>query len=97
MKVSIKKALEYSANNPPKDPDVDPPVDRPVWLMVGQALFQIANNPNLKVRGGLNRATRAQRLILNRMVGTRRNGSLPVTKTVDGLVFHDLTQGALDG
>lgn len=84
---SIKQALEHAANNP--DAVLD--LDAPVYVHVAHALFDIANRPDPKVRGSMARATRAQKLILDRMVGLRRSGTHPAVAKDDTIEFLDLT------
>ena len=42
------------------------------------------------------RATKAQKLIFNRLVGTRRPGTHPVARQNGGIEFLDLTKGSLE-
>ena len=92
--VSIQKALQFVADNPePKD---DTLLNNYTHELVARALFTIANNPDNRVRGSLARATRAQKIIMNRLVGRRRPGSHPVVDQKTEVYFVDLTKGALD-
>ena len=93
VNVTIKQALEAVAEHPELSTDVV--LDVKVHELVARTLYEIANSPDSKVRGSLPRASRAQRLILNRLVGLRRPGSLPAARSVGGLDFVDLTQGVL--
>ena len=90
---SIRDALEYVAKHP--EPTLDP-IDTPVWELVARSLYDIANNPQPKIRGGLARATRAQRMILDRKVGRRRTGTHPAQKEQTSIAFKDLTQGRIE-
>ena len=92
--VSIRQALQYVADNPEFDPEET--LEMKTWEHIGHALFEIANSPNVNVRGSQKKASQAQRIILNRLVGTRRAGSHPVAREREGITFHDLTAGALD-
>lgn len=85
---TIEEALQYVAANPARSTDA--PIDAPVYELVGRALFQIANSPDAGVRGSLVRANRAQKLILDRMVGRRRPGTHPARAQNDKLTFIDL-------
>lgn len=88
---SIKQALEYV----PKHPDWSGG-DRnqsPVWENVARALFDHANNPDSRVAGAVNRAIRAQKIILNRTTGTRRAGTHPAQRANVQLNMVDLTGG----
>lgn len=91
--MTVRQALQYVADHPV--PATDVVLDQPVWELVARGLFQIANTPDAKVRGSMARATRAQKLLLDRMVGTRRPGTAPVSASVDPIDFVDLTQGVL--
>jgi hypothetical protein len=91
--VSIRQALQFVADNP--QPATDVQLDLPVHELISRALFRIANNPDNRVRGSMARATRAQKIILNRLVGTRRPGSHPAASKVGDLEFVDLTQSAV--
>lgn len=93
-RMTVQQALRWCADNPESEDAV--PVEQPVWQLIGHALFRIANSPNPKVRGGLARASRAQRLLLNRMVGTRRPGTHPAARSNHGITFYDLTQGEIE-
>lgn len=93
MRVSVKKALETASRSQVINSEIT--VDRPVFDLVAQSLFEIANAPDPKVRGAMARATKAQRMILNRMVGTRRPGSHPAARQTEELQFADLTVGVL--
>ena len=92
--VSIRQALQAFADNGGSGLD---PIDTPVYEMVAGALFDIANSPSAQVRGSMARATRAQRLILNRLVGTRRPGTHPAQRRGTELDFLDLAAGVSDG
>ncbi len=89
--VSIQQALERVAKNPELATDVL--LDVPAHELICRALFEIANSPDAKVRGSMARATRAQKMILNRMVGTRRSGTHPATRRDMQIEFVDLTGG----
>ncbi len=92
--VSIRQALQAVADHP--EPATDITLDLKIHELVARALFEIANNPDNRVRGSMARATRAQKLILNRLVGTRRPGSHPAARRSDDLEFLDLTAGAIE-
>lgn len=87
--VSIQQALRFVADNPIPLSDVT--IDTPTHELVCRNLFDIANNPDSQVRGGLSRSTKAQKLILDRMVGTRRPGTHPATLKRNEVTFVDLT------
>lgn len=90
--VTIQQALQQVADDPQNPDDA---LNAPVHELVCRALFEIANNPDTKVRGSLNRANRARRLILDRMVGKRKPGTHPATKTPQHVEFRDLTSHQL--
>jgi len=92
--VSVKQALEFVANHP--TPATDVLLDLPAYELVARALFEIANGPDARVRGSLARTTRAQRMILDRLVGRRAAGTHPATKHKgEEIDFVDLTTGAI--
>lgn len=91
---TIAEALQYVADHP--RPSTDAPLDMPVWELLAQQLFWIANNPDAKVRGSMGRATQAQKMILDRMVGRRRPGTHPAQANAEGVTFADLTVGILE-
>lgn len=93
MSKSIREALKYVSDHP--EPQGDP-LDMPVWEHVCRALFEHAHNPNPKVRGSMARATKAQEMILDRMVGKRRPGSRPISGGKTQVEFEDLTAGAIE-
>ena len=87
---SIREALLYVSRNP--EWPSGSRLDMPVWEMVARNLFDIANNPDTRVVGSLARATRAQRIILDRLTGTRRAGTAPAVQSNKRIEFVDLTQ-----
>ena len=90
---SIKQALEYVSINPNwSAPDK---MDSPAWEHVGRQLFEHANNPDSRVVGSVGRATRAQKIIMDRLTGTRRSGSHPAVKGNNQVTFKDMTGGAI--
>ena len=92
--VSIQKALSLVAANPV--PSTDNMLDLKAHELIASTLIEIANSPDSKVRGSMARATRAQRLLLNRLVGLRRPGSHPAARETTGITFVDLTSGAIE-
>ena len=85
---TVKQALEHVV----KHPEQELTLDVPVYVHVASALFDIANKPDPKVRGAMARATRAQKIILDRMVGLRRAGTHPAVAKDDQIEFLDLTE-----
>lgn len=93
MKVTIRQALQNVADFPQMvDDDM---LQKPVYELVARSLFDIANRPDVSVRGSMGRANKARKLILERMVGRRRAGSHPATREVVQVDFIDLTGGEL--
>lgn len=90
---TIREALEYVSRHPVPSAE---PIDMPVWEHVARGLFETASSPNPKVRGSMARASRAQQMILDRMVGRRRPGSRPVSGAGVQVEFRDLTGGLLE-
>lgn len=92
--VTIRQALQHVADNPELKTDVL--LDVHVHELVCRTLFEIANQPQIQQRGSLNRANIARGMILNRLVGRRRAGSHPATRTRSQLQFVDLTGEAIE-
>lgn len=92
--VTIQQALQRVADHP--DLSTAAPLDAPVHELVARTLFKIANSPDQRVRGSLARATKAQKMILDRLVGTRRPGSHPAAYRDNKIEFVDLTQGVIE-
>jgi hypothetical protein len=92
MSKTVTEALQYVASHP-----VPPaaPIDAPVWELVARALFEVANSPDVKNRGSLARATKAQKMIADRLVGKRRPGTAPAVRREQSIEFVDLTAGAI--
>lgn len=91
--VTIKDALQRVADNPVMLDDEL--IQVPVYELVARMLFEIANRPDASQRGALTRANKARKMILDRLVGKRRAGSHPATRTVVQIDFIDLTGGEL--
>ena len=95
MGVTIQQALTRVSEKWESARDMDM-IATPVYELIGFTLFDIANSGDARVRGSIRRSTRAQKIIMNRMVGLRRPGSRPVTRETDGLEFVDLTVGVIE-
>ena len=95
MGVTIQQALTRVSEKWEAARDMDM-IGTPVYELIGFTLFDIANSGDVRVRGSIRRSTRAQKIIMNRMVGLRRPGSRPVTRENDGLEFVDLTVGVIE-
>jgi hypothetical protein len=93
--VTVRQALQHVADHPELDTDVL--LDVRVHELISRTLFEVANTPDGSVRGGLSRANKARRMLMDRLVGKRAPGTAPAAKTVDEVEFVDLTQGALEG
>jgi len=92
--ISVQQALQFVADHPV--PATDVVLDLPVFELVARSLFEIANGPDARVRGSLARTTRAQRMILDRLVGRRAAGTHPATKKRgDEVEYVDLTVGVI--
>lgn len=86
---TIQQALEYVAAHPQLSTDELTQV--PVHTLVAHTVYEIANNVDQKQRGSLARANKARRMIFDRLVGKRRTGSAPLTRTETPITFVDLT------
>lgn len=91
--VSVRAALQQVADHPELDTDVL--LDVPVHELICRTLFEVANTPDASVRGGLSRANRARRMLMDRLTGRRRPGTAPVANSEVELEFEDLTMGAI--
>jgi len=91
---TVHEALQYVAEHP--QPSTQDPIDMPIWELISREVFHVANHPNKSVRGSLARATRAQKILLNRLVGRRRPGTHPAQANTEGIDFTDLTQAVLE-
>jgi len=88
----IREALQFVADHPESDVEL---IDMPAWELVSRTLFDHANSPDSKVRGSMARATKAQKMISDRLVGKRRAGTHPAQAKQQQVVFRDLTEGLL--
>lgn len=95
MGVTIQQALTKVSEKWEAARDMDI-IGTPVYELIGFTLFDIANSGDARIRGSIRRSTRAQKIIMNRMVGLRRPGSRPITRENDGLEFVDLTMGVIE-
>jgi hypothetical protein len=91
MGVTIRDALQHVADHPTIT--TDELIQLPAWELIGRNLYEIANHPEASVRGSMARANKARKMILDRLVGKRRAGSHPATRTAVSLDFIDLTGG----
>ena len=85
---TVREALQHVADNPESTRD---PIDTPVWELIARILYDHANSPDARVRGSLARATRAQKMISDRLVGTRRAGTHPAQAREQTVMLKDLT------
>jgi len=69
--------------------------EMPVHEMVARNLFDIANHPDVKNQASMNRSLRAQKIILDRLTGTRRMGTHPAVRNQKQVKIVDLTAGSL--
>lgn len=87
--VSVRQALQRVADYPTMLEDNLLQV--PAHELVCRVLFEMANQPDPKVRGSMGRANTARKLIMDRLVGKRRPGSHPATRAHVAVEFIDLT------
>lgn len=90
---SVRAALQYVVDNPELR---QAPIDTPMWELIARTLFDIANNPDASKRGAMRAATNAQKMIADRLVGTRRPGTHPAVARERQVEFRDLTAGAIE-
>lgn len=91
---TVREALAYVTAHP--EWSTAAPVDAPVWEHVARALFDISLSGDMRVVGSMNRATRAQKIILDRTTGTRRAGTHPAQRSKVQIQFQDMTGGEID-
>jgi hypothetical protein len=87
--VTVRQALQYVADYPRMLNDEV--IQVPAYELIARTLFDISNKPDANVRGSMTRANRARKMILDRLVGKRRAGSHPATRTPVTVDFVDLT------
>lgn len=87
--ISIQQAMQMVADNPQMSDDNL--LEHKVHELVCRTLFEIANEPQVKVRGSMAKANVARNMIFTRLVGRRRAGSHPATKQKAEVQFVDLT------
>lgn len=92
---TVRESLQYVSTHP--QPSTEDQLEAPMWELVGRTLFTIAMSPNEKVRGSMARATRAQRMISDRLVGLRRAGTKVAVRRDVAIEFHDLTAAEVAG
>lgn len=92
--ITVLQSLQLVAENPVMLTDEVTQVR--VHELVARSLFEIANQPDASVRGSLTRANKARKMILDRLVGKRRPGSHPATRTEVPITFVDLTGRAVE-
>ena len=90
QKRTVREALQHVADYPtPVDDEV---VTTHTGELIARTLFDIANKPDANVRGSMNRANRARKMIMDRLAGKRRAGTAPArANTSEMLLIRDLT------
>jgi len=88
---TIKEALEWVPKHPEWSGGTR--VDSPAWESIARTLFDYANHPDVRVVGAVNKAVKAQKIILNRTTGLRRAGTHPAQRAHAKLNMVDLTGG----
>lgn len=87
--VTIQQALQYVADHP--DLETDELITLPAHELVCRTLFEIANGASLAQPRSMPKANAAREIIFLRLVGRRRAGSHPATRTKAAIQFADLT------
>ena len=92
---TVRQALQAVEAKPEWPSDrVQDRFDMPVWEMVARNLFDIANR-RPQNRTEMLQATRAQKIILDRLTGTRRMGTHPAVRNRKQVQIVDLTVNLL--
>lgn len=89
VKRTVRQSLQYVADYP--QPVNDELILMHTGELVARTLYDIANKPDVNVRGSLSRANKARKMIMDRLDGTRRPGTAPQRHEVDVLHMRDLT------
>lgn len=92
--LSIQQALQLVAERP--QPATDEVTQVACHELIARSLYEIANTGDATVRGSMARANKARKMILDRSVGKRRAGTLPVTGEQTVVTFVDLTGRAVE-
>jgi hypothetical protein len=87
-RVSVRQALQHVADNP--ELKTDDMIGLPAYELIARTLFDIANGAQLNDKQSMQKANAARNLIFTRLVGRRRPGSHPATRTKQGLKFKNL-------
>lgn len=87
--VTIRQALQHVADNP--YPSTEVMLDIPAHELVSRTLFEIANGASVGDTKSQSKANVARKLIFDRLVGKRRAGSHPATRSQAQVEFVDLT------
>ena len=75
QKRTVREALQHVADYPqPLDDEI---LRMHTGELIARTLFDIANKPDASVKGSLPRANKARKMIMDRLAGRRRAGSLP--------------------
>jgi len=90
---TVKESLEATARTDRPMPDEW--IQVPVHELVSLTLWSIANPASISTRGAVTKASKAQKMILDRIVGTRRPGTNPAARAEEAIEFIDLTEGAI--
>lgn len=90
---TVRQALQAVEDSPdwPND-NIQARFEMPVHEMVARNLFDIANHPDPKNQASVNRSLRAQKIILDRLTGTRRMGTRPAVRNQKQVKIIDMTQ-----
>ena len=86
---TIQQSLQSIVDNP--EMETDDILSLPASELVCRTLFELANSPKVGDRNALSRANMARRMIFDRMVGKRKPGSHPATRTQIAVKFNSLT------
>jgi len=85
---TVREALQHVAEYP--NPVDDEVLTQHTGELLARTLFDIANKPDVNVRGSMSRANRARKMIFDRLAGKRAAGTEPVRPSDERLTVHDL-------
>lgn len=94
QKRTVREALQHVADYP--EPVTDDLLVMHTGELVARTLFDIANKPDVNVRGSMTKANRARRIIMERLDGRRKKGTKPHTPSKSRLIMRDLTGGGVE-
>ena len=89
---TVAQALRAVERNPDwPDERIQSRLDMPVSEMIARNLFDIALHPDASNKASMQRCLRAQRIIMDRLTGTRQMGTHPAVRNQKKVQILDMT------